>query len=183
MYKLYYVVSEVTSWYYIGMTKSALMARLAQHRNAARSGKRSKLYDVMRKYGPDKFIIVLVDRFDTRQQCAFAETSAIARARDAGHRLLNLADGGEGGFCVTDEARWKRKLSESRKGKKPASGMMHTAENKKLFSKVSRAYWESVDTYDAQVVCALPFKEAHDKHGISRSHYYRLKRSLNSEQG
>ena len=180
MYKLYYLVSESTKFYYIGMTGNSLKYRMNGHRCSCSRGIKTPLYDCMRKY--NDFIIVLVDEFETREECAKAEKEYIESARQQRHKILNLADGGDGGFVVKDKESWRKKLSEKRRGLKPALGMKHTEENKKLFSEVSKQYWSTQQTYDAETVCSLPFKEANELHGISRTHYYRLKRSLSNEQ-
>jgi predicted GIY-YIG superfamily endonuclease len=176
MYKLYYIVSDKTDSYYIGMTKNKLSYRLNSHKSAARSKKKTALYDCMRKYGLDNFIICLKDEFDTHNECCDAEIRAIKLARKSNHKILNLADGGEGGFNVINIESWKNKLKEKRKGRKPALGMSHTDDNKKLFSDVSRKYWDSQNTYSQDEIIKLSFKEAKQKYGISKTHYYRLKR-------
>lgn len=184
MFTLYCVVNDIKpEKYYIGMTASALEKRLYQHKRSAMSGKNTPLYALMRKYGCEHFRIVPVAEFPTREQCAEAEIDSIATAYILGHDILNLAKGGEGGFVIQDTAAWKKKLSASRNGRKPALGMKHTEENKKLFREASRKYWDSVGTYDASTVCSLPFMEAHKQYGISKTHYYRLKkRLLSSDQ-
>jgi len=133
----------------------------------------------MNKYGVEFFRISALSECTWEQACEL-EKQLIA----TGEYSYNIAVGGEGGYVVPDEKKeeWKNKLSSARKGRKPALGMSHTEENKKLFSEVSKKYWSTQDTYNAEEVIALTFKEAHTKYGISKTHYYRLKRSLFSEQ-
>lgn len=175
MYKIYYLVSPSTDWYYIGMTSNAIQKRLTQHKSSARCGVKSPLYNCMRKY--DDFLIVLKDEFLTHEECCDKEIELISQAKLLEHKILNLAAGGEGGFVVSDIENWKEKLREKRRGKKPALGMTHTDENKKLFSEVSKKYWSTQDTYIPKEICKLSFKEANKIFGISKTHYYRLKRA------
>jgi len=176
MYKVYYLVSYSTDKYYIGMTKSKLQTRLNQHRNSVRQEKKTPLYNCMRKY--DDFIIVLVGEYTSHKDCCDKERELISDARDKGYAILNLADGGEGGFTITDIDSWKEKLKIKRQGGKPAMGMKHTEENKELFSKVSKKYWDTQDTYNPIEVTSVSFKKAKEKYGISKTHYHRLKREL-----
>lgn len=180
MYKLYYLVSPSTRYYYIGMTKNKLSTRLNQHKSCAARGIKSPLYDCMRKYGD--FVIVLVEDNLTHTECCELEIANIAEAITLGHDILNLAAGGNGGFVVQDLDAWKEKLRAKRKNRKPALGMKHTKENKELFAKLSKENWEARGTYDAEKVTKVPYKEAHTLYGISKTHYYRLKRSLCNEQ-
>ena len=71
---------------------------------------------------------------------------------------------------------WKKKLSKSRKGRKPALGMKHSKENKILFSKISNEYWGTQITYKWEDFKHLSHKEAKKQFGISTTHYYRLKK-------
>lgn len=183
MYKLYYIVSTKTEFLYIGMTGNSLKYRWAGHKHVCSTGKKTALYDCMRKHGVDNFQMVLVQEYLTREECSAAEIAAIENGKQAGWQLLNITEGGDGGFAVTNVDDWKKKLSIARKGRKPALGMKHTDENKARFSEVSKKYWETNRQYTPESVATLSFKEANASFGISRTHYYRLKRTLNNEQG
>ena len=74
------------------------------------------------------------------------------------------------------QVEWRAKLSAKRKGRKPALGMKHTEASKELFRKVSREYWSTQDTYDWDDMKDMPFKQARDKYGISKTHYHRLRK-------
>jgi len=58
--------------------------------------------------------------------------------------------------------------------------MKHTEENKKFFGECGRLRWDKYGRYPAEVT-AMSFKEANEKYGISKTHYYRMRR-LHSEQ-
>jgi hypothetical protein len=174
-----YVISSLNSnKFYIGITKN-ISRRKAAHKWASKNRK-SKLYNWMNNH-PD-WDIEVACRYDSLEELNSDEIFWIQFGRDNNWPLLNLADGGDGGFNIVDIISWREKLKESRKGRKPAEGMRHTEENKKLFSEVSKKYWNSQDTYTKELVCSLSFKLAKEKYHISKTHYYRLKRALNNEQ-
>ena len=179
MYKIYYLVSESTKWYYIGMTKNSLKIRFTQHASSARREVKSPLYDCMRKHSD--FLVVLKADGLTYEEACELEKKLIREARELSHSILNLADGGEGGFVILNVEDWKNKLKAARAGRKPALGMKHSEENKRLFSKVSKEYWSSQETYKKEEILQHSFRDATSKFGISKTHYYRLKRALLSE--
>jgi len=179
MYKVYYLVSYSTSRYYIGITRNKLRTRFMQHTSASDRGVKSPLYDCMRKY--KDFLIVLRDEYPTHKECCEREIELIAGARELKHSILNLADGGEGGFYVHDIANWKKQLRAKRQGRKPALGMKHTEENKEYFSEVAREYWKTQPTYVAEEILKHSFSAAKEMYGISKTHYYRLKRQSSNE--
>lgn len=166
---MYYLVSQETNYIYIGITNN-ISKRFACHKHAATSGKKSPLYDCMRKH---KMIIVKRDEFLTWEEAKQAEIKQIAFARENKWLLLNLADGGEGGYVVPEASKeaWKAKLSIARQGRKPALGMKHTEENKIFFSECSK---RKKLLYPDLDVTTLSFKEAKKQYGISKTHYYRL---------
>ena len=87
--------------------------------------------------------------------------------------------------CVRRHAkkRWIDNLKRGRVGKKPALGMRHTRENRQLFSRVSREYWDNQDTYidNAEDILKLSHREAKKVFGISTTHYYRLKKMVGAK--
>jgi len=125
--------------------------------------------------------MVLIDRFVSKNKAIELEKRLISLGDN---NCLNLAPGGEGGFVVQDKDQWIKKLSKARKGGKPALGMAHTEDNKKLFSKLSREYWSTNKVYANDDIVKLSFKDAHKLYGISKTHYYRLlKRAKINELG
>lgn len=58
--RVYKVTTHLDSRLYIGSTTQTLAQRMTQHRNNARRGKESILYNLMRELGDDKFVIVLI---------------------------------------------------------------------------------------------------------------------------
>lgn len=172
MYTVYFIVSDKTSSLYIGMTKGNILRRMAQHKHAAKQGKKTPLYCCMRKYGIENFLIVIRDTFETKEECIQSEKDWIAFARKEGWKLLNLADGGEGGYVVPEHLKdeWKAKLSKARKGRKPALGMRHTEENRKFFSECNKRKIPTFPNLDF----SLGFTKNNKLFGVSKTHYYRL---------
>jgi len=131
----------------------------------------------MRKYGEDTFYIVELEMVSTKAESNISEINHIEQCKLLGINLYNMTEGGDGGFVVPEEKldEWKQKLSIARQGRKPALGMKHTEENKKLFSEVSNKYWDEHRKYTVdQIVEAGSFKAANTIYGISKTHYYRL---------
>ena len=174
---LYKIEIHGSDRFYIGITNN-LDKRKASHRQAALRGKKTPLYDLIRKY--ETFELKVISKYNTREKAGKAERRLIRHLRTNGEPLLNLANGGDGGFSIQNLESWKKKLSSSRKGRKPALGMKHTEQNKKLFSKVSREHWDNQKTYDAEEISKYSHKEAKRIFGISTTHYYRLKKRIES---
>lgn len=176
MYKLYKIISNNSDSFYIGMTEKSLKQRWTGHKFQCRKGTKTPLYDCMRKHGTENFQIVLLDEYKTRDECSLAEIKAIEDERVRGKKILNLANGGDGGFCVSNIDEWRNKLSASRAGGKPFLGFHHSDDAKRKCSAASKEYWDSVKTYDSKEIVSYSFKEAHLKFGISKTHFYRLKK-------
>lgn len=139
MYKLYRIINNKSKSSYIGMTKMSLSKRFSNHKYWATTKRKTKLYDAMRKYGVENFSIILLEEFNTKQECCEAEKALIASEDN----LYNLASGGEGGFVVVDINQWKLKLSASRKGRTPFIGRQHSDETKRKCSEAAKKYWAS----------------------------------------
>jgi hypothetical protein len=138
----------------------------------------------MRYYGIDSFSIKLLEEFDSRKQAENREVELIGLCFENNIDIYNLAKGGTGGFVIQDVTSWKSKLSSARQGRKPALGMKHSDSNKEKFAACSREYWDSQNTYSAEDILKLGFTEANKKFGISKTHYYRLRRQAkNNELG
>jgi len=168
---LYIISSNESTKFYIGITNN-VKRRINTHRLSSKT-KNTKLYSWMRKY--TDWELKLVNTYSTREEANQEEIFWISFGRSVGWNLLNISDGGEGGFCVKDIEGWKSKLSEKRLGRKPALGMKHSDENKKYFAECAHRRWEG-KTYPNNII-SYPFKEANEIFGISKTHYYRLKRA------
>jgi len=179
MYKLYYIISPSTNGIYVGITNN-IYNRWRSHLWSVKNKGRHKLYDSMRKY--KDFCIVEVGNFNTREECCIAEVNHIRYMQENNIKIYNHTTGGEVGFSkeIIDVDSWKEKLRLARRGRKPAKGMTHSEENKEYFSRCGIKRWDIYGRYPAEVI-DFPFKESHEKFGISKTHYYRLKRAKSND--
>ena len=181
MYYVYKLTNKVNHKYYIGFTNS-VAKRMVSHKYASRSGRKSKFYSIVRKYGFDSFDLTVLFESEDRDKALNREIELIDLEDSM---CLNLSLGGEGGFVVPEEQRgaWKGKLSAKREGRKPSLGMKHTDDNKKLFGEFGKLRWDIYGRYPKEVL-DYSFKESSNKFGISKTHYYRLlKQAKSSDLG
>jgi len=169
---LYEIRNSENDAVYVGVTRNTLANRFRSHKHCSKS-LHTPLYCAMRKYGFDKFKIVLIYEFETEKEMLKAEKDRIAFYRNIGVKCYNILDGGDSYFPIKDMEAHRAALRERRKGRKPALGMKHTDENKKLFSECGKARWDKYGRYPEDVI-SLSFKDAKLKYGISKTHYYRL---------
>lgn len=160
---------------YVGITRTSLQRRWASHKYAYTKYK-TPLYDAMKSFGFDCFTIDVVTKFESEEDLLEAERELVLYYKHLG-LSYNVLDGGESYFPIKDKEDWKRKLSLARAGAKPALGMKHSEVNKKKFSELSQTYWSTQEVYSESIL-KLSFKEAHKQHGISRTHYYRLRKRI-----
>lgn len=180
--KLYEIRNTVNKSIYVGITRNTLGVRWSAHKSAAKRGVKSILYDAMRSFGADKFSINLIAEFGSEEELLQAEKDLISCHRQSLVKSYNILDGGASYFPIRDRESWRRKLRDSRQGRKPALGMTHSEENKKKFSESGRLRWDLYGRYPKEVT-TLRFIEANKKYGISKTHYYRLrKQALTNEE-
>lgn len=177
MWNVYQIVNRVSGRKYYGIAKNTRLRWNAHKHSALTARKKSPLYDSIRSYGLDQFEMEVLHTGLSPEEAGHIEIGLIA----ADTTCYNLHLGGKIGFDIRllsedRQKQWKAKLSEKRAGRTPALGMTHTDENKKLFSQVAREYWESRKTYTWEDMKELSFIEAHTKFGISKTHYYRLRK-------
>lgn len=178
MYIVYKITNKINSKYYIGMTKQQMSRRFSQHKASSKKvDPKNYLYNAMKKYGIENFIIEQLYEFTSKEECCLKEIECISKNLEG----YNLAKGGETGFSMLEKSEqeiisWKEALSKGRQGRKPALGMKHSEENKILFSKVSREYWDTQNTYNWEDIKHCTYREAIEQFGISQTHYYRLKK-------
>lgn len=180
MYKLYYLVSTSTHKYYIGITRQSLYQRFHGHLYSMKSGNPLPLYCAMRKYRD--FCIVLIEEFNSEKDMLNAEIIYIKEVVENNHSIYNMTTGGESGFKkeMVNKEEWIDKLRKGRSGRKPFLGCKHSDKNKQVFSKSSLRRWDIYGRYPEDVI-NLSFKEAYKLYGISKTHYYRLKRAKSNE--
>lgn len=172
---LYQIRNTVTGKKYYGISKSPKQ-RWYTHRYHYKHGMKTKFYDAVRKYGESAFVLEILDDGPDKI-IAQKEIDIIASDPDC----YNLHPGGHTGFDVSTKdsksvEEWKAKLRKARKGKKPALGMRHTEETKKLCGEYGKLRWDIHGRYPADVL-GYSFIEANKKFGISKTHYYRLRKA------
>lgn len=177
---LYKITNTKSNTIYIGVTKNRIMQRFSSHKNAAMRGVKSALYDAMRSYGVEFFVIELVNTFDSEDSMLVAEEKLILFNKENNIKSYNIKNGGSKVFGIRDKESWITKLKEKRIGRKPAKGMKHNEDNKKLFSDYGKLRWDIHGRYPDNVV-TYSFKDAHRLFGISKTHYYRLRKETAKE--
>lgn len=171
---LYEIRNSESSSVYVGVTRVSLDNRFRAHKHSAKRGDKTPLYDSIRQKGFDKFSIHLVAEFKTELEMLSAEKELIAYHRAIG-KCYNILDGGCSYFPIKDWEAHKARLKVARVGKKPALGMKHSEKNKELFSACGKRRWDLYGRYPEEVI-TYSFAEARDKFGISKTHYYRLRK-------
>ena len=172
--KLYEIRNLVNDKVYVGITRNTLAQRYRGHKHSSKT-RMTPLYCAMRKHGFDNFRIELLSEYETTEELESAEFNKIKEYREQGIELYNVLDGGTAYFPIKDWDAHKVVLRFKRAGRKPALGMKHTDENKKLFSECGKARWDKYGRYPDEVL-NFSFIESSKKFGISKTHYYRLKK-------
>lgn len=188
MYYLYVIRNTISGTCYYGITNN-IQQRWACHKHRAFRSKRGEskcpLYCAMRSYGEAAFVVECVQEFSSRQEAQEEEVNVIAKCKNENVKTYNLHPGGTGGFSIYEKSpeeveQWRARQRISRKGKTPALGMRHTEENKKLFSAFGKMRWDIYGRYPVEDIVQLRCVDAMRKYGISKTHYYRLKKQLAS---
>lgn len=171
MFYVYKITNKSNGKWYIGYTNN-IESRWNSHTHASKN-KNTPLYNSMRKHGINNFSVEVLHIYENKQDAVSKEIALIDTLNPM---CYNLAKGGEGGYVIPESKRegWLLKLSDKRQGRQPALGMKHTKENRDLFSECGKKRWDACGRYPD--VSHLSFKEAREQFGISKTHYYRLKR-------
>ena len=172
---LYEIRNTVNKSVYVGITRNSLSRRWLAHKSAAKRGVKSILYDAIRSLGVENFYITPVREFDNISELLEAEKVLIKHHRSSDEKCYNILDGGESYFPIKDWDAQRAKLKIARAGRKPALGMKHSDENKIKFGEFSKMRWDLYGRYPEDVIL-MSFKDASTKHGISKTHYYRLRK-------
>jgi group I intron endonuclease len=174
---LYQIRNTVSDRKYYGLATNP-KRRLAGHRHSAKS-KKTPLYDAIRSYGWETFVFEILVQ-GTDDYIAELEIKIIA----SDPNCYNLHLGGHIGFDVSTKSKeqvqeWKAKLSMARANKKPAQGMTHSKETKKICGEHGKMRWDIHGRYPVKVL-DYGFAEASKKYGISKTHYYRLRKAMHA---
>lgn len=114
-YLIYRLTNTVNGKAYVGITGRTLGIRWSEHVERARQGLRnSRIYDAIRKYGPDAFVREVIAVAETEDGARALEIEHIAK-NDSYESGYNSNLGGEGFLVFPEHIR--RKISEAQKGK------------------------------------------------------------------
>lgn len=93
--KIYKIINSVNDKIYIGYTTSSLKDRFNRHLYSVKSGSKTKLHKAIRKYGVEKFNIVLLKEISDRYALASLEIKYINKYNTV-KKGYNSATGGNG---------------------------------------------------------------------------------------
>lgn len=173
--QLYQYTNKISGNKYYGISNDA-KRRYYTHKYQAKRGMKTKFYDAVRSYGWHNFDFIVLEEGDADYISA-KEIELIASDPDC----YNLHKGGHVGFDVRTKGakateEWKAKMRLARKGKTPALGMKHTEKTKKLCGEYGKLRWDMYGRYPKEVT-NYGFTEANRLYGISKTHYYRLRKA------
>lgn len=175
---VYIVENQENGRVYVGQTRRTLEIRKCQHEWAAlRGNSMTPFHCAIRKYGAEAFIWHEYIRTNDLATLDYMERLVIAN--ECPHRLYNVEDGGHTGSSGPLSEEHKAKMREARKGGRPALGMKHSEAVKEIMAANRKKRWGEDGKFTPQMVAeivTLGFAEAVAKFGISKTHYYRLKR-------
>jgi group I intron endonuclease len=127
---VYLITCTVNGKKYVGITKSDLATRWRGHRQCARMGVKTALYNAIRKHGADRFVIRVLATATTRKMLCALERAFIVALNTRAPNGYNLTAGGDGTSGMSPETR--AIVSEKNRGRK------HTDEVKRLISEAGR---------------------------------------------
>jgi len=178
---LYEIRNTINDKVYVGITRTSLDQRYRSHKYSSKSVM-TPLCCAIRKHGINNFKMEPIGFYENTKDLEKAEFNKIAEYRKQGVELYNILDGGASYFPIKDREEWKNKLCIARKGRTPSLGMKHSEDNKKIFSECGKARWDKYGRYPDDAI-TFSFREANKKYGISRTHYYRLKKLATNNEG
>lgn len=173
---LYQLKNKISGSVYFGITNNPKQ-RWHTHKNCAKNtDRKSPIYDAIRSYGIDNFEMEILESSEDAQYIANREIELIASTKN-----YNLHSGGHIGFDVRTKGReateqWIAKMKIKRAGRTPALGMRHSEKTKKLCGEYAKLRWDMCGRYPEEIL-NFGFVEANKKYGISKTHYYRLRKA------
>lgn len=129
-YIIYKITNKINQKAYIGFTSKTLKERWRRHCINAKYGRKSFLYNALRKYGKDAFDLeILYQTYNLEEARDSAENKFITLYETMiPEKGYNMTRGGEGTIGHKHSAESISKMSNSHKGKK------HTLETKRKLS-------------------------------------------------
>jgi group I intron endonuclease len=123
MNEVYLIINNINNKKYVGVTHRGYLKRYHEHLRCAKNGRKSVLYDAMRKYGIQNFSVCLIesnisdDEIQAKERYYIEYYNSIYINRNG----YNMTVGGMGmaGYRHTDRA--KQKIGAKSKGRKFSS--------------------------------------------------------------
>ena len=108
-YLVYKITNIINGMVYIGRTGLSAESRFARHVAKTKSGKKTKLYNAMRKYGTNNFVQEILHNKLSYNESQELETKEILKhnSRENGY---NIAIGGQGNVLNSDMYKHKNKI-------------------------------------------------------------------------
>lgn len=95
---IYKITNLINGKIYIGKTEGTYIKRFETHKHNAKAGKESYLYNAIRKYGEDNFVVDKIDEALTVEELDAKEIFWIQKLNSTDNNIgYNLTDGGTGG--------------------------------------------------------------------------------------
>lgn len=143
-YCIYKITNKINNKIYIGITTKEI-DRWKKHLNVAKSPGTNKssysyIHKAINKYGEENFTFEIFDYFESKEDMIAAEIYWISKYKEAGVKVYNLTNGGDGVFGYKYSEKQLKAKSDCMKGKfdnckNPFYGKNHTAESKSKISK------------------------------------------------
>lgn len=102
-YTIYVITNEVNGKEYVGVTSQGVEHRWAQHKSSAQRGVETHLYNAMRKYGAEGFLIQSVEHAEAQDKAFDLEKQWIADLDTYHGQGYNMSEGGESPPHLTGE--------------------------------------------------------------------------------
>lgn len=146
---IYKITNLVNGKVYIGKTIKSIQKRFGQHKTNFRTGKQTQLYNAMRKYGIENFIVQKVCKCINEKQLEKSEIFFI-KFYDSIENGYNVDNGTNCGSKVSEEG--KLRISIANKGKtSPFKGKKHTEEAKRsiALSRIGKNQFKNIELKQA----------------------------------
>ena len=171
--QIYRLTNKINGKMYHGQTIMDLDIRWGKYRRLDCEGQ-PKLYNALKKYGPDNFTFEAIDCADNQVQLDAKEVDHIAKT-DSMNNGYNTEPGGHGGKLLSEET--KRKISESKKGSKNAMFGKPSARRGCILSEeTKRKMSESIKRRLAEKPNRLVSEETKRKMSIAKKKMWEEKR-------
>lgn len=183
--RIYKITNKITNQIYIGCTIYSLEKRFNEHLyRCYNSDHKSKLYNSIKKYGNENFMIDLIEECDLT--IIYETEKKYIQKFDTYHNGLNNTLGGEGCLGYRHSSDIRKKISdtnkniERRKGKTydEIYGNLGEIEKSKRSNTVKH-YWESISENEKKIRIDKLTKSLEDKSKFTLESKIDIKRKIN----